>query len=436
VRALEASTSVPGDAGKRILVTDEIDGAVASVGTGVGAAAGVVVLRPPSLVAGIGASSAPPPDEVASLLADALAEAGLSRHSLRAVATIDRRAGEPALAGLGLPIVAFGAEELAGVPVPNPSPVVQASVGTPSVAEAAALLAAGPGATLVLPKRSSSHSTVALARSPRPPGHLAVVGLGPGDRASRTPEADRAVRDAEIVIGYGPYVEQCHDLLRPTQEVIRSPIGAEVERAREAVRRASAGARVAVVCSGDPGVYAMASLVLEEAELADAGVTPHRHGLEIEVVPGVTAALAAAALLGAPLGHDHLVISLSDLLTPWELIVRRVVAARDADLVLAIYNPRSKARDWQLAAVRDLLLEGRSAATPVGLASDVGRPGQTAVITSLGELDPELVGMTTCVIIGSSTTRVVAGRMVTPRGYQRGGRFGDTGSPFVARKGL
>jgi cobalt-precorrin 5A hydrolase/precorrin-3B C17-methyltransferase len=402
-----------GDSAVRIIVTDEV--------TPAADANGLVILRPPSLVAGIGASTAPPADEVAGLLDDALATAGLSRLSVRAVATIDRRAGEPALEVFGLPVIAYTAVELAAVTVPNPSGVVQAAVGTPSVAEAAALLAAGPGATLLFAKLASAHATVALARSPRPAGHLAVVGLGPGDRASRTPEADRAIRNAEVVIGYTPYVEQCRDLLRPAQEVIRSPIGAEVERAREAVERAAGGAHVAVVCSGDPGVYAMASLVLEEAGSQDgsAGAGSGSLGFAIEIVPGVTAALAAAALLGAPLGHDHLVISLSDLLTPWELIVRRVIAAREADLVLAIYNPRSKARDWQLAAVRDLLLVTRPAGTPVGIATDAGRAGATTIITTLGELDPELVGMTTCVIIGSSTTRVVGGRMVTPRGYHR-----------------
>jgi cobalt-precorrin 5A hydrolase/precorrin-3B C17-methyltransferase len=227
---------------------------------------------------------------------------------------------------------------------------------------------------------------------------------------SRTPEADRAIRNAQVVIGYGPYVEQCRQLLGTSQEIVRSPIGAEVERARQAVDQAIAGAQVAVVCSGDPGIYAMASLVLEEAAEARIDVT---------IVPGVTAALAAAAQLGAPLGHDHVMISLSDLLTPWDLIVRRVMAARDADLVIALYNPRSKARDWQLAAVRDLLLDGRSADTPVGIATDVGRPEAVTSITTLAGIDPDLVGMTTCVIIGSSTTRVIAGRMVTPRGYRR-----------------
>ena len=380
-----------------------------------GIAPATVFLRPPSIVAGIGASTAPPTEEVAALLDQALAEAGVSRLSLRAIATIDRRSGEAALVALGLPVIAYTAGELSTVAVPNPSGVVDAAVGTPSVAEAAALLAAGPDGRLLLEKRASPHATIALARSSRPRGHIAVVGLGPGHRAARTPEADIAIRTAEIVIGYGPYVEQCRDVLGPSHDVVASPIGAEVERAREAVGQAAGGARVAVVCSGDPGIYAMASLVLEEA-----GDDP---GFDIDIIPGVTAALAAAASLGAPLGHDHIMISLSDLLTPWEAIVRRVVAARDADLVLAVYNPRSKARDWQLDAVRDMLLERRRPDTPVGIATDVGRPEATTSITTLAGLDTGRVGMTTCVIIGSSTTRVIAGRMVTPRGYRRAHDF-------------
>jgi cobalt-precorrin 5A hydrolase / precorrin-3B C17-methyltransferase len=415
-RTLASLPAAPGRETAHIVVTDAvIAGSIAPQReereSESPTAPATVFLRPPSLVAGIGASTAPPIEEVAALLEKALAEAGVSQLSLRAIATIDRRSREPALLALGLPVIAYSAGELSTVAVPNPSDVVDAAVGTPSVAEAAAMLAAGPDARLLLEKRASPHATVALARSSRPQGHIAVVGLGPGHRAGRTPEADIALRTAEIVIGYGPYVEQCRDVLGSSHDVLASPIGAEVERAREAVGQAAGGARVAVVCSGDPGIYAMASLVLEEA-----GDYP---GFDIDIIPGVTAALAAAACLGAPLGHDHIMISLSDLLTPWEAIVRRVVAARDADLVLAVYNPRSKARDWQLDAVRDMLLEGRRPDTPVGIATDVGRPEATTSITTLAGLDTGRVGMTTCVIIGSSTTRVIAGRMVTPRGYRR-----------------
>lgn len=393
--------SLPSGGGPhRVLVSDGI----------VAAEDGLVVLRPPSLVAGVGTSTGAPPEQVGELVASTLATHGLSSASLACVATIDRRATEPAVVALRQPVRSYTAEQLAAVHVPTPSNAVEAAVGTPSVAEAAALLAAGPGAVLVVAKQKNAVATVAVARRRCPAGRLSVVGLGPGGAAHRTPAAAAAVRSAELVIGYGPYVEQCGDLLSAAQEVVRSPIGAEVDRARRSLLAAASGRSVAVVCSGDAGVYAMASIVLEEA----GSVAPE---VEVTVVPGVTAALAAAAALGAPLGHDHVAISLSDLLTPWAAIEGRLRAAAGADLVVSLYNPRSKGRTWQLEAARDLLLAGRPATTPVGIVTDAGREGEQVTLTTLGRLDPELVGMTTCVVVGSSTTRVVAGRMVTPRGY-------------------
>ncbi|MDQ1394154.1 MAG: cobalt-precorrin hydrolase / cobalt-factor methyltransferase / precorrin-3B, partial [Acidimicrobiaceae bacterium] len=166
--------------------------------------------------------------------------------------------------------------------------------------------------------------------------------------------------------------------------------------------------RVALVCSGDSGIDGMASIVLE---LCDRGV-------EIEVIPGITAATAGAAVLGAPLGHDHVAISLSDLMTSWAVIERRLQAAAESDLVVSLYNPRSRGRTWQLDAAVRILLEHRPPATPAGIVTDAGRNGQRRVLTTLGGLDVELVGMTSVVIIGSSTTTVVNGRMVTPRGYR------------------
>jgi cobalt-precorrin 5A hydrolase/precorrin-3B C17-methyltransferase len=278
------------------------------------------------------------------------------------------------------------------------------------VAEAAALLAAGPRASLVVPKQRGAAATVAVARRSQPPGQVAVVGLGPGGAAHRTPAATAAVRAADVVIGYTPYVDLAAPLLRPVQEVVRSPIGDEVVRAKQALAEAAAGRRVAVVCSGDPGVYAMASLVLELAPQ----VAP---GAEVAVVPGVTAALAAAALLGAPLGHDHASISLSDLHTPWAVIERRLEAVGEADLAVTLYNPRSRGRLWQLGAAREVLLAHRPGSTPVGVVTGAGRLGQRVTLTTLAALEPDEVGMTTCVVVGASTTTVVGGRMVTPRGY-------------------
>jgi cobalt-precorrin 5A hydrolase/precorrin-3B C17-methyltransferase len=295
--------------------------------------------------------------------------------------------------------------------VPTPSDVVAAAVGTPSVAEAAALTAAGEGATLVVAKQRSTEATVAVARRARPEGHLAVVGLGPGDAAWRTPAAAAAIRRADVVVGYDLYVDLAADLLAPHHEIVRSPIGAEADRCRAALDLAASGRRVALVCSGDPGVFAMASLVCELA--------PEHRNPPITVVPGVTAAHAAAAVLGAPLGHDHAAVSLSDLLTPWEAIERRLHAVAEADMVVSFYNPRSERRTRQLPRALEILGAHRPTDCPVAVVTDVGRTGRQHVVrTTLADVDPTVVGMLSLVVVGSSTTRWIADRMVTPRGYE------------------
>jgi cobalt-precorrin 5A hydrolase/precorrin-3B C17-methyltransferase len=391
---------VAGSGPERILVSDEL----------VAPAPRVVTLRPPSLIAGIGASSGAPGAEIDALLQEALDAAGLARASVAEVATVDIKANEAGIVSLGLLVRTFATSALATVEVPTPSDVVHDAVGTPSVAEAAALLAAGEGGELVVAKRRSAHATVAIARRRGPRGHVAIVGLGPGSPSLRTAEAENTVRNSQVVVGYERYLDLCRDLIGPGHEVIGSAIGDEVVRAKQALAEAAGGRRVALVCSGDAGIYGMASLTLELAP----DVAP---AVDIEVVPGVTAGLAASALLGAPLGHDHAVISLSDLLTPWTAIARRVRAAAEADLVVVLYNPRSRGRPWQLRAACDILGEHRSPTTPVGVVIDAGRPAQSVRLTTLATFDHNVVGMTTCVVVGSSTTRVIAGRMVTPRGY-------------------
>ena len=361
---------------------------------------------PVEIALGVGCSTDASPEAVRALVDEVLADEVLVGKKPVVVGTIDRRRDHPAILSLGLPVVSYPVDELTTVSVPTPSDVVAAAVGTPSVAEAAAILASG-GGPLLVPKRKNEVATVAVAAM-RKRGRLSLVGLGPGDARHRTPAAAAAVAQADVVIGYGPYVDQCD--LRPGQKAVRSPIGDEVVRAKEALVEAAAGHAVALVCSGDAGVYAMASIVLELAAEAP--------GVEIEVVPGVTAALASAAVLGAPLGHDHCAVSLSDLLTPWDVIERRVRAAAEADFVVSFYNPRSKGRDWQLPKAMAILAEHRSRTTPVGVVTSVGRPDQVVLLTTVGDFDPTAVGMTTCVVVGASTTRVIEGRMVTPRGYQ------------------
>lgn len=376
-----------------------------------------VVLRPGSLVVGVGSSSGADAGGIERLVDEALRQAGLSVESVGLVATVDLKRDEPGIvalaARLGVELRTFPAEVLSRQDVPTPSEVVAAAVGTPSVAEAAALTAAGTDATLVVAKQRSSEATVAIARRARPEGHLAVVGLGPGDAAWRTPAAAAAVRQADVVVGYDLYVDLAADLLALRHDVIRSPIGAEADRCRKALERAAEGRQVALVCSGDPGVFAMASLVCELA--------PEHGNPPVTIVPGVTAAHAAAAVLGAPLGHDHAAVSLSDLLTPWALIEKRLQAVAEADMVVSFYNPRSERRTRQLPRAIEILAAHRPADCPVAVVTDVGRTGRQHVVrTTLAQFDPTVVGMLSLVVAGSSTTRWIGDRMVTPRGYPQG----------------
>ncbi|MEU9265503.1 precorrin-3B C(17)-methyltransferase [Streptomyces sp. NPDC048251] len=376
---------------------------------------GEVLLRPPSLVVGVGASRGAPVDEVLDLVEGVLREAGLSVRSLAELATVDAKRYEPGIVGaarrLGVPVVTYSAEELAGVEVPNPSDAPLAAVGTPSVAEAAALIGGGE---LLVPKRKSERvderpamATCAVVRRPGR-GRLAVVGLGPGARDLLTPRAKAELRRASVLVGLDQYVDQIRDLLRPGTRILESGLGAEEERARTAVEEARRGQSVALIGSGDAGVYAMASPALAEAS----------DDIDVVGVPGVTAALAAGAILGAPLGHDHVSISLSDLHTPWEVIERRVRAAAEADIVVTFYNPRSRGRDWQLPKALSILAEHREPTTPVGVVRNASRPDGTARLTTLSELDPAWVDMMTVVTVGNTATRNIAGRMVTPRGYR------------------
>ncbi|WP_440106837.1 precorrin-2 C(20)-methyltransferase [Streptosporangium sp. H16] len=246
-------------------------------------------------------------------------------------------------------------------------------------------------------------------------GEVVVVGLGPAGRPWLTPEAQEALAGVDELVGYGPYL----DRVPPNPRQRRHPTDnrVEAERAAHALELAAAGSRVAVVSSGDPGVFAMASAVLEVA------CEPRFADVPVRVLPGLTAAHAVASRAGAPLGHDYCVLSLSDLLKPWEVVAGRISAAAKADLVLAIYNPASKSRTWQVAAARDLLLEHRAPETPVVVGRDVGGPGESMTVTTLGDLDPDAIDMRCLLLVGSSTTRVAergdGGRVVfTPRRYR------------------
>lgn len=241
---------------------------------------------------------------------------------------------------------------------------------------------------------------------------LFVVGIGPGNPQFLTPEARCALESAQVLCGYTTYIGLIAEDF-PGKEVISTPMTREIERCRLALQSANAGKTTCMVCSGDSGVYGMAGPVLELAE--------QYPEVEVQVVPGITAALAGAAVLGAPLMHDFAVISLSDLLTPWEMIEKRLDRAGEADFVLCLYNPASRKRTDHLRRACDILLRHRGADTVCGWVRSIGRTGQESGILTLAELRDFQADMFTTVFIGSASTRNIGGRMVTPRGYEAKG---------------
>jgi cobalt-precorrin 5A hydrolase/precorrin-3B C17-methyltransferase len=381
-----------------------------------------VVYRPPTLVVGIGTSTGAPPDDAESLVRETLARNGLASGSVGLVATIDRRRDEPAIValahGLGAEVQAYSAERLAAVPdAPTPSSVVASHVGTPGVCEPAAILASDGGA-LIIAKVKSAHATVAVARrgaGPVRPGHLSLVSLGPGNVDLMTPRARSALDLADIVIGYSGYLDSLDGIV-PTHRMRPYALGQERDRASEAIRLAQAGRLVALVSSGDVGVYGMAGLVFEL--MAQEAADSRQPAPFVEVVPGVTAATAAAALLGAPLMLDFAAISLSDLLVPWDTVERRLRAAAEGDLTIVLYNPASQRRRAGLARAHEIILQHRPATTPVGIVREAYRQDQVVGLSTLGELPLDQVDMRTVLVIGCSRTEVLAGRLVTRRGYQ------------------
>ncbi len=422
-----------------------IDQLAKATGAGRGAKAGVVrvtasaakgralVIHPPVLAVGVGCERGTAPREVVSLVRRTLLKAGLAADAVACVVSIDLKADEPAVyaaaEALAVPARFFFPAELEeqAPRLANPSQVVFQATGTHGVSEGAALAAVGRRGKLLVAKTRSRHATCAIAWSPVPldpvrigrtRGSLRIVGIGPGDAAWRTPEATTAIAAASDLVGYGPYLDLLGELARGKQRHAGT-LGAEELRARLALDLAAQGRAVALVCSGDAGVYGLASLVLE---LMERETRPDWNRLDVAVVPGLSALLAAAARAGAPLGHDFCAISLSDLLTPWEAIERRLQAAADADFVVALYNPASERRREQLVAARDILAAARPATTPVVLARNLGRAGEAVTVTTLAGLDPERVDMLTLVLIGSSATRLAAhgGRswVHTPRGYE------------------
>lgn len=362
----------------------------------------------------------------------------LAPAAIAGIATIELKADEAGLLAFcqaqELPLKIFTAEVLRAIAVPNPSAVVEEEVGTPSVAEAAALAAANrhsrenaalqdssQTSILLVPKEiikdESSAVTVAIAQAPIEytgrTRQLYLVGTGPGALEQMTPAAQTAVTQADAVIGYSLYLDLIKPLQRPGQMVEALAITQERQRAQRAIALAQWGLTVAVVSSGDCGIYGMAGLVLEELRsLGWDGKTP-----KIEVFPGISALQAAAARVGAPLMHDFCAISLSDLLTPWQVIQKRLEAAAIGDFVTALYNPRSQQRSQQILNAQQIFLTHRDPDTPVAIVRSAYRPDEHIMLTTLEQMLQFPIDMLTIILIGNSSTRHYNNWMITPRGY-------------------
>ncbi|NRF89600.1 precorrin-3B C(17)-methyltransferase [Paenibacillus frigoriresistens] len=263
-------------------------------------------------------------------------------------------------------------------------------------------------------------------------GKLLIIGFGPGSFEHITKRAREAIGESEVIIGYNTYVDLIASLLTE-QQVVRTGMTEEVSRAQEAVRQAKQGKKVAVISSGDAGVYGMAGLVYEV--LMEQGWT-RENGVQVEVIPGISAVHSAGSLLGAPIMHDSCTISLSDHLTPWELIAKRVEAAGMADFVIALYNPRSGRRTRQIVETQRILLKHRSPSTPVGIVKSAYRDREHVVVTTLADMLNHDIGMLTTIIIGNSATKLYDGLMITPRGYQRKYTLGAETQPLKPHQRL
>jgi cobalt-precorrin 5A hydrolase/precorrin-3B C17-methyltransferase len=397
-----------------------------------------LVYHPQRFALGLGCARGCDVSEMWELVQSCLEDADIAPEALACVTSLDLKGDEPAMIEtarrLGVPYRLFDAAALEAEAsrLANPSDVVFAEVGCHGVSEGAALAAAGQDALLVVEKRKTKNATCAIARAPdviiemagRPRGKLSIVGIGPGQHSWRTPEASQLIAQAEELVGYGLYI----DILGPLAAgKARSdfPLGGEEDRCRYALEQAGQGKNVALICSGDAGIYAMGALVFELLDRGPEamGVSDAARRVEVVSTPGVSALQGAAARAGAPLGHDFCAISLSDLLTPREDILKRLKAAAEGDFVIAFYNPVSKRRRTLLAEARDILLQHRPADTPVMLASSLGRPEEYVRYRKLSELEVDEVDMLTVVLVGSSHSKLAAlgegPRMYTPRGYAR-----------------
>ena len=413
---------------------------------------GQLYLRPKNLVIGIGCNSGTPAEEIEFVVKKTLEENDLSFLSIHSIATIDKKGNEPGLIAFAgkydFKIITFTPDELNSVNGRPKSEAAFKATGAIGVAEPAALLSSGAD-NLLVPKQKIGNITVAVAeqktedrrQKTNPPftkgghggitnseiqilnseltrkgrkGRIYIVGTGPGSTEYITPYARNAIRKSDVVVGYDAYLTLIKELIKG-KEVISTGMTKEIDRCKKAVELALSGKTVSVISGGDPGIYAMAGLVFE---IIRAQSTEHRaQSINVEVIPGVSALNACAARLGAPLMHDFAVISLSDRLTPWELIEKRLEAASMSDFIIVLYNPKSIGRQEHINKARDIILKFRDPETPVGVVKAAMRDNEKIVITDLKDMLDHDIDMQTTVIIGNSQTFTWNNWMITPRGY-------------------
>lgn len=403
---------------------------------------GQLYLRPKNLVIGIGCNSGTSEDEIENAVKNTLEENNLSFLSIHSIATVDKKGGETGLISFArkynLEIDTFTPDELNSVNGIKKSEAAFKATGAIGVAEPAALLSSGAD-NLLVPKQKMGNVTVAVAEqklevrcqkseeqknsdlnsSPIThysslKGKIYIMGTGPGSTEYIIPYARNAIRKSDVVVGYDTYLTLIKELIKD-KEIISTGMTKEIDRCKKAVELALSGKTVSVISGGDPGIYAMAGLVFE---IIRAQNTEHKaQSINVEVIPGISALNACAARLGAPLMHDFAVISLSDRLTPWELIEKRLEAASMSDFIIVLYNPKSTGRQEHINKARDIILKFRDPETPVGIVKAAMRGNEKIVITDIKDMLNHDIDMQTTVIIGNSQTFAWNNWMITPRGY-------------------
>ena len=381
--------------------------------------------HPPVLWIGIGCERNTPTEFIKKSLKKVLESNNFSSLSIAGLATIELKQDENAILEISKdnnwPIKFFSLEELFNVSVPNPSEIVFKEIGTSSVAEASSILAAGVGSDLIVEKTVFKNNgfgavTIAISKSMKQfapsKGEIHIIGIGPGDLSYLTNDSKKALSKCNVWIGYKLYLDLIQDLKRDDQVRLDSKIKEERSRCEKAISIAQEGIKVALISSGDAGIYGMGGLLLELLQNIQEQFRPL-----FEVHPGISSMQMAAALAGAPLMNDFCAISLSDKLTLWEDIEKRIKGALAGDFVVAIFNPQSNQRDWQLKRTIDLFLECRTGDTPVLLARQVGRENQTKKFYNLNNLPIAEIDMFSLLIIGNSKTKLVDDIFITPRGY-------------------